>query len=76
MFLVLFAVLRDNSDAITLKNANKILQNHSVEKVIASKEYVYLKTKKVVYKIALSQVSPLMFKDYKVEYRGYSIEEI
>jgi len=70
--LVLFAVFRDNSDSITLVNANKILQNHSVEKVIASKEYVYLKTKKVVYKIALSQVSPLMFKDYKVEVQSGS----
>ena len=70
--LVLFAVFRDNSDSITLINANKILQNHSVEKVIASKEYVYLKTKKVVYKIALSQVSPLMFKDYKVEVQSGS----
>jgi len=70
--LVLFAVFRDNSDSITLINANKILQNHSVEKVIASKEYVYLKTKKVVYKIASTQVSPLMFKDYKVEVQSGS----
>jgi ATP-dependent metalloprotease FtsH len=70
--LVLFAVFRDNSESITLINANKILQNHSVEKVIASKEYVYLKTKKVVYKIALSQVSPLMLKDYKVEVQSGS----
>jgi ATP-dependent Zn protease len=70
--LVLFAVLRDNSDAITLKNANKILKNHSVDKVIVSKEYVYLKTKKRVYKIALSQVSPRMFEDYKVEVQSGS----
>ena len=70
--LVLFAVLRDNSDAITLKNANKILKNHSVDKVIISKEFVYLKTNKGVYKIALSQVSPRMFEDYKVEVQSSS----
>ena len=65
--LVLFAILRNNADSITLNDAIKILNDHSVEKVIVSKEYVYLKTKTEFYKIASSQVSPKMFIDYKVE---------
>jgi len=65
--LVLFAVLRDNADSVTLSQANTMLQNKSVEKVIVSKEYVYLKTSHGLFKIASSQVTPRMFVDYKVE---------
>lgn len=65
--LVLFAILRNNADSITLNDAIKILNDHSVEKVIVSKEHVYLRTKTEFYKIASSQVSPKMFIDYKVE---------
>jgi len=72
ILLVLFAMLRDNADAITLSQANQILQDHSVKKVVVSKEYVYLKTDKGFYKIASSQVTPKMFVDYKVEVGGES----
>ncbi|MBU0721708.1 ATP-dependent metallopeptidase FtsH/Yme1/Tma family protein [bacterium] len=65
--LVLFAILRDNAEEITLRDAMKILENHTVENVIVSKENVYLKTKNDFYKIASSQVTPKMFIDYKVE---------
>lgn len=65
--LILFALLRDTSDAITLRDAEKLLETHNVTKVIATKEYVYLKTDKALYKIASSQVSPKMFVDYEVE---------
>ena len=65
--LILFASLRDNADAITLAQANSLLQNKQVTKVIVTKEYVYLKTKNGFYKIASSQVTPRMFVDYKVE---------
>jgi len=67
VLLVLFAVFRDNADAITLNQAIQMLNNKDVEKVVVSKEYVYLKTQKGYYKIASSQVSPKMFVDYKVE---------
>jgi len=65
--LVIFAIVRDNSQALTLNQAQEMLENHSVEKVVVTKEYVYLKTKEEVYKIASSQVTPKMFIDYKVE---------
>lgn len=65
--LVLFAILRDNAIPITLKQATTLLENHNVKDVIATKEYVYLKTENEFYKIASSQVTPKMFVDYKVE---------
>ena len=71
--LILFALLRDTSEPITLHNAQKLLDSHTVTKVIATKEYIYLKTQKNFYKIASSQVSPKMFVDYQVEVEnGYS----
>jgi len=65
--LVLFALLRDNADSITLTEAKTLLQNKGVTKVIATRDYIYLKTKTGYYKIASSQVTPRMFVDYKVE---------
>ena len=65
--LIIFAIARDNADDISLGAANAILQNRSVEKVVASKEYVYLKTKDDLYRIPSSQVTPKMFVDYTVE---------
>jgi len=70
--LVLFAVLRDNADQITLRGATEILDNHTVKEVIVTKEYVYLKTDNDFYKIASSQVTPKMFFDYKVEVKSDS----
>jgi ATP-dependent metalloprotease FtsH len=64
--LVLFAMLRDNADDITLREASNILKNHTVDEVVATKDFVYLKTKDNLYKIASSQVNPKMFIDYKV----------
>ena len=67
VLLILFAVFRDTSNPITLNDAQKILSDHTVTNVIATKEYVYLKTKDEIFKIASSQVTPVMFADYKVE---------
>lgn len=65
--LILFAILRDNANSITLREAEKILANHIVKDVTFTKKYVYLKTEHNFYKIASSQISPSMFIDYKVE---------
>jgi len=72
IILILFALLRDNADPITLHQAKELLQNHRVEKIIAAKKYVYLKTKNAYYKIPFSQVSPKMFVNYKVEVNNES----
>jgi len=65
--LVLFAILRDNANSITLSQASTMLQEKSVIKVVVSKKYVYLETKNGYFKIPSSQVTPKMFTDYKVE---------
>ena len=65
--LVLFAILRDNATHITLSDATRLLDSRSVKSVIATKDYVYLKTDKSIYKIASSQVTPQMFVNYKVD---------
>ena len=66
IILILFALLRDNADTITLTQAKELLNSKSVQKVIATKTYIYLKTEDGYYKISLSQVSPDMFKNYKI----------
>jgi ATP-dependent metalloprotease FtsH len=70
IILVLFALLRDNADEISLKKAKEILDNKSVKSVVASADYIYLKTEKDLYKIASSQVKPEMFLEYKVEVKS------
>lgn len=67
VILVLFAVLRDNAEPVSLKDATVLLQNKSVMSVVASEDFIYLKTDKEVYKIASSQVSPDMLSEYKVK---------
>ena len=65
--LVAFAILRDNSQAISLAQAQELLQSRSVKKVVVTKKYVFLKTDTGYYKIPSSQVTPKMFINYKVE---------
>ncbi len=72
IILVLFAILRDNAEPITLKEATTILKNNSVKSVVSSKDFTYLQTDKDVYKIASSQVTPNMFVDYKVKVKNSS----
>jgi ATP-dependent metalloprotease FtsH len=70
IILVLFALIRDNAEEISLIKAKEILENRSVKSVVASSEYVYLKTDKDLYKIASSQVNPEMFMEYRVEVKS------
>ena len=64
--LVLFAIFRDNSQPISLSQANQLLQSKSVKKIVVTKQYVFLKTDRGYYRIPSSQVTPKMFVDYKV----------
>lgn len=65
--LVLFAILRDNANSITLNDAAKLLSSNSVKSVVSTKRYIYLKTDEEIYRIASSQVNPNMFVNYEVE---------
>lgn len=72
VILVLFAILRDNSETISLKDATAILENRTVKSVVSSKDFIYLKTDKEVYKIASSQLSPKMLANYEVKVKSSS----
>lgn len=72
VILVLFAVLRDNAESISLKDAAAILQNKNVKSVVASEDFIYLQTDKEVYKIASSQISPDMLSEYRVKVKSGS----
>ncbi|MDT8339479.1 MAG: ATP-dependent metallopeptidase FtsH/Yme1/Tma family protein, partial [Sulfurimonas sp.] len=72
VILVLFAVLRDNAESISLKDATAILQNKNVKSVVASEDFIYLQTDKEVYKIASSQISPDMLSEYRVKVKSGS----
>ncbi|MDA7817437.1 AAA family ATPase [Sulfurimonas sp.] len=67
VILVLFAILRDNAELITMSQASELLGSLSVKSVTVSDEYIYLKTDENFYKIVSSQVSPNLLKDYEVE---------
>ena len=68
--LVLFAILRDNAKQVSLNEANQILRSKSIESVVSTDKYIYMKTKTKVYKITSSQVNSDMFSDYIVEDGG------
>ena len=68
--LVLFAILRDNATHISLREADGILSGNEIESIVATKQYIYIKTSEDVYKIASSQVTPAMFRDHYVEVGG------
>ena len=65
--LVLFAILRDNSESITLAQAGDMINSNSVKSIVVTKEYAYLRTDDGLFKIASSQVSPRLFMNHKVE---------
>ncbi len=71
--LLLFALLRDNYDNISLKEARKILNGNSVRSVVSTEKYLFIKTDSNYYKIPSTQVSPLMLENYNVEIEKFNI---
>ncbi len=67
VLLVLFALFRDTSVSISLQKAQQLLQSHKVNEVLASKEYIYLKTDEGIYKIPQKLVTPAMLANYSVK---------
>ncbi len=68
VLLVLFALLRDNSRNITLQKANELLRNGQVKELVASSDYLFLKTASGIYKIPIELVDPEIFAHHKVVY--------
>ena len=67
VLLVLIALFRDTSTSISLQKAQQLLQSHKVNEVLASKEYIYLKTDEGIYKVPQKLVTPAMLANYNVE---------
>lgn len=65
--LFLFAILRDNARLITLNEAKELLASKSIQKVVTTKSFTYLKSAKQSYKIPTSQVRPELLKNQRVE---------
>ena len=72
VILILFAIFRDNTKLISLADTNKLIENKKISKVVISKEFTYIKTDNRIYKIASSQVTPNMFRQYQVEIKSSS----
>jgi len=72
VILILFAIFRDNTKLISLADTNKLIENKKINKVVISKEFTYIKTDNRIYKIASSQVTPNMFRQYQVEIKSSS----
>ncbi len=67
VLLVLFALFRDTSKSISLQDAQKLLESGGVKEVLASKDYVYLKTDEAVYRVPQRLISSEMLAKYNVE---------
>ena len=67
VLLVLFALFRDTSTSISLQKAQQLLQSRKVNEVLASKEYIYLKTDDGIYKVPQKLITPAMLAHYTVE---------
>lgn len=72
IILVLFALLRDNAEPVSLKEATDMLNKGAVKSIVSSKEVIYLKTNKDIYKIASSQISPDLLSGYKIKVKSGS----
>ncbi len=68
--LLLFAIFRDNADDITLNEAKSILESKPIKNIVATDDYVYIKTDNNLYKIPSSQVNAQMFIDHKVRVKN------
>jgi cell division protease FtsH len=65
--LVLFALVRDNAQLISLQEGQTLIASKSVTKAIHSGEYLYMYSKQGDYKIPYNQITPEMIKTLKVD---------
>lgn len=66
--LILFALLRDSSQSISLQEMRTLIASKLVEKAVVANDSIYIYAKKNhVYKIPRSQITPEMLRNVKVE---------
>ena len=75
--IILFSILRDNSEIIDKQKAMKIINNQKIDKAFVSKPYVYIYTKDKVYKVAKEAIDlDKLFDKTLVEYKDDSSDDI
>lgn len=71
LLLLLFALLRDSGDTITLAEATKLIENNQVDKAFSDDGYTYLATKESgIVKIASSQLPSELTANLLIEPKG------
>ncbi|MEA1918938.1 MAG: AAA family ATPase [Campylobacterota bacterium] len=66
--LILFAILRDNSESISLQDTRTLIASKMVEKAVEANDSIYFYSNEgKVYKIPHSQITPEMLRNVKVE---------
>jgi cell division protease FtsH len=71
LLLLLFALLRDNAETITLSKATQLIENDQIEKAFSNDGYTYLATKEEgVVKIASSQLPAELTEHLLIEPKG------
>jgi ATP-dependent metalloprotease FtsH len=71
LLLLLFALLRDSGDTITLSEATKLIENNQIEKAFSDEGYTYFATKENgVVKIASSQLPSELTAHLIIEPKG------
>ncbi len=75
--IILFSILRDNSEIIDKQKAMKIINNQKIDKAFVSKPYIYIYTKDKVYKVAKEAIDlDKLFDKTLVEYKDNSSDDI
>ncbi|MBD3809093.1 MAG: AAA family ATPase [Sulfuricurvum sp.] len=68
LLLLLFALLRDNTDTVTLAQASELIQNNQVDKAFSDNGYTYFVTKEEgTVKIISSQLPPELTENLVIE---------
>ncbi len=66
ILLVVYALLRNSAEPISVQEASKLLHAKKVKEVVLADDIYYLKTKKHLYKVPARLVTPAMIANYKV----------
>ncbi|MFY9141898.1 AAA family ATPase [Sulfuricurvum sp.] len=71
LLLLLFALLRDSGETVTLKEATRLIENDQIEKAFRDNGFTYLSTKENgIVKISSSQLPPELTADLVIEPKG------
>ncbi|MGB6019186.1 MAG: AAA family ATPase, partial [Sulfurimonadaceae bacterium] len=65
--LVVFALLRDTSQEVSLNQVESLIVEKKIEHIVQSDGYFYIKTPTTLYRIPTTQVSPSLLQSYTIE---------